>query len=153
MSKFIHYEWASRRYLSIHTTALQQSWYQYSPKYTYSISIRISLRFDPSCMRSYSIHYHTTNKGNEMTTVPTTSIVAHYEEIYLEKSPRSCLSIHRLTMIRTQLFLICMVMLINASTASIQEEGLACTAMAIAMPELQTLKGEKTRLRVVRRSY
>jgi hypothetical protein len=92
-------------------------------------------------MVSQNICHHTTFR----TTEHKTSVVAHSEQIYSAKTPKSCQRIHRLTMTSTQLFLACVVILISATTASIQEEGIACTAMAIAIPGLLTLQGEKTR--------
>lgn len=80
-----------------------------------------------------------------MTTEHMTSAVTQIEQVYLDKSPKSCQHVHRLTMTSTQLFLTYVAMLISVTTASIQEEGIACTAMAIAMPGLLTLQGQKIR--------
>ena len=92
-------------------------------------------------MVSQNTCHHTTF----WTTEHKTSVAAHSEQIYSTKTPKSCQRIHRLKMTSTQLFLVCVVILISATAASIQEEGVACTAMAIAMPGLLTLQGEKTR--------
>ena len=87
----------------------------------------------------------TTFRSNEMTTEHITSAVTQSEQIYSAKSPKSCKRVHRSTMTSTQLFLTCVVILISITTASIQEEGISCTALAFAMPGLLTLQGEKMR--------
>lgn len=87
-------------------------------------------------------HYHVKNNGDKIITGHSKSVVAHSEQTYSAKSPKSCQRIHRLAMPDTQLFWICAIILVSISNASIHEEGIACTAMAFAMPELLTLQGE-----------
>ena len=87
-------------------------------------------------------HYHVTINGDKITAGHSKSVVAHCQQTYLAKSPKSRQRIHRLAMPNTQLFWICATILVSMSTASIHEEGIACTAMALAMPELLTLQGE-----------